>query len=154
MSSQLQNIADIITASAGWKNTTPDEAGVFRFSIEGGLDFQLFSPENRTAILLADLGAAPALGSIQGEDEIKRLSSVAAASLKKRRSSFAIAGDRLELTYAFPAQESDEMVIRQIMKDFLNDFAWWKQQVKGKDSNSSSNTSSSPFSLGGWFSGF
>ena len=113
MSSQLQNIADIITASAGWKNATPDEAGVFRFAIEGGLDFQLFSPENRTAILLADLGAAPALGSIQGEDEIKRLASVAAASLKKRRSAFAIAGERLELTYSFPVQMDDEMALRQ-----------------------------------------
>ena len=154
MSSQLQNIADIITASAGWKNATPDEAGVFRFAIEGGLDFQLFSPDNRTAILLADLGAAPALGTIQGEDEIKRLASVAAASLKKRRSAFAIAGERLELTYTFPVLENDELTLRQIMKDFLTDLAWWKQQVKGKDANTSSNTSSSPFSLGGWFSGF
>ena len=154
MSSQLQNIANIITASAGWKNASPDGEGVFRFAIEGGLDFQLFSPENRTAILLADLGNAPSLGDLQGEGEIKRLASVAAASLKKRRSSFAIAGDRLELTYSFPIQENDEQVIRQVMRDFLNDFAWWKQQVKGEAANTSSNTSSSPFSLGGWFSDF
>jgi hypothetical protein len=48
----------------------------------------------------------------------------------------------------------DEMALRHIMKDFLNDLAWWKQQVMGAGSNTSSNTSSSPFSLGGWFSGF
>ena len=154
MPSKLQQIADIITNAAGWKRAEPDSEGVFRFSLEGGLDFSLLSPDNRTAVLLADLGPAPEAGTMNGNDKLKRLAALAAGTLKKRRSSFAIAGDRLELTYSFPVQLDDEIAIRQIMKDFLNDLAWWKQQVTGKDSNSSSNTSSSPFSLGGWFSGF
>jgi len=154
MPSQLQNIADIVTASAGWKKAVPDDGGAFHFALEGGLDFQLFTPDSRTAVLLADLGASPAPGSTQGDEELKRLASVAAASLKKRRSAFAIAGERLELSRTFPLQEGDEQALRLLLRDFLNDLAWWKQQVKGGPANSSSTASSSPFSLGGWFSGF
>jgi hypothetical protein len=153
MSSQLQQIADIITNAAGWKRAEPDSEGVFRFSLEGGLDFSLLSPENRTAVLLADLGSAPESGTMEGGDRLKRLAALAAGSLKKRRSSFAIAGQRLELSRTFPMQSTSEREISLLVRDFLNDLAWWKAQINGS-SNSSSNTSSSPFSMGGWFSGF
>ena len=153
MSPHLQNIANAITSAAGWKSASPDENGIFRFSVENGLDFQLLTPEGRTAVLLADLGAAPAQGDTQGDEELKRLASVAAASLKKRRSSFAVAGSRLELSRTFPML-AEEQEIRLIVRDFLNDLAWWQAQMNGARANSSSSTSSSPFSLGGWFSGF
>ena len=153
MSSQLQQIADIITNAAGWKRAEPDSEGVFRFSLDGGLDFSLLTPENRTAVLLADLGNAPDPGTSEGNDRLKRLAALAAGSLKKRRSSFAIAGQRLELSRTFPIQEVPEHEISLLVRDFLNDLAWWKAQISGS-SNTSSNTSSSPFSMGGWFSGF
>ena len=122
MSTHLQGIADAITSAAGWKSASPDKGGVFRFSVENGLDFQLLTPEGRTAVLLADLGAAPAQGDTQGDEELKRLASVAAASLKKRRSSFAVAGSRLELSRTFPMLV-EEREIRLIVRDFLNDLA-------------------------------
>ena len=153
MFSQLQQIADIITNTAGWKRAEPNCEGVFRFSLEGGLDFSLLSPENRTAVLLADLGSAPESGTMEGGDRLKRLAALAAGSLKKRRSSFAIAGQRLELSRTFPMQSTSEREISLLVRDFLNDLAWWKAQISDS-SNSSSNTSSSPFSMGGWFSGF
>ena len=154
MSSQLQQIADIITNAAGWKRAEPDSEGVFRFSLEGGLDFSLLSPENRTAVLLADLGPAPEAGTMEGNDRLKRLAALAAGTLKKRRSSFAIAGQRLELSRTFPMQSASEREISLLVRDFLNDLAWWQAQMNGARANSSSSTSSSPFSLGGWFSGF
>jgi hypothetical protein len=153
MPSKLQQIADIITNAAGWKRAEPDSEGVFRFSLEGGLDFSLLTPENRTAVLLADLGPAPESGSMEGNDRLKRLAALAAGTLKKRRSSFAIAGQRLELSRTFPMQAASELEISPLVRDFLNDLAWWKAQISGS-SNTSSNTSSSPFSMGGWFSGF
>ena len=153
MSSQLQHIADIITKAAGWKDAAPEADGVFRFSLEGGLDFALLTPENRTAVLLADLGDAPEPGTMEGNDRLKRLAALAAGSLKKRRSSFAIAGQRLELSRTFPMQAASEREVSLLARDFLNDLAWWKAQISGP-SNTSSNTSSSPFSMGGWFSGF
>ena len=153
MPSKLQQIADIITNAAGWKRAEPDSEGVFRFSLEGGLDFSLLSPDNRTAVLLADLGPAPEAGTMNGNDKLKRLAALAAGTLKKRRSSFAIAGQRLELSRTFPMQTASELEISPLVRDFLNDLAWWKAQISGS-SNTSSNTSSSPFSMGGWFSGF
>ena len=153
MSFQLQQIADIITNAAGWKRAEPDSEGVFRFSLEGGLDFSLLSPDNRTAVLLADLGPAPEAGTMNGNDKLKRLAALAAGTLKKRRSSFAIAGQRLELSRTFSMQTASELEISPLVRDFLNDLAWWKAQISGS-SNTSSNTSSSPFSMGGWFSGF
>ncbi|MBR5882570.1 MAG: type III secretion system chaperone [Mailhella sp.] len=153
MPSKLQQIADIITNAAGWKRAEPDSEGVFRFSLEGGLDFSLLSPDNRTAVLLADLGPAPEAGTMNGNDKLKRLAALAAGTLKKRRSSFAIAGQRLELSRTFSMQAASELEISPLVRDFLNDLAWWKAQISGS-SNTSSNTSSSPFSMGGWFSGF
>ena len=153
MPSKLQQIADIITNAAGWKRAEPDSEGVFRFSLEGGLDFSLLTPETRTAVLLADLGPAPEAGTMNGNDKLKRLAALAAGTLKKRRSSFAIAGQRLELSRTFPMQTASELEISPLVRDFLNDLAWWKAQISGS-SNTSSNTSSSPFSMGGWFSGF
>jgi hypothetical protein len=90
---------------------------------------------------------------MEGVDRLKRLAALAAGSLKTRRSSFAIAGQRLELSRSFPMQAASEREICLLVRDFLNDLAWWKAQISGS-SNTSSNTSSSPFSMGGWFSGF
>jgi hypothetical protein len=90
---------------------------------------------------------------MEGSDRLKRLAALAAGSLKQRRSSLAIAGQRLELTRTFPMQTTVEREVSLLVRDFLNDLAWWKAQLGGSG-NSSSKTSSSPFSMGGWFSGF
>lgn len=153
MAHQLQQIADTITNAAGWNRAEPDREGVFRFSLEDGLDFSLFTPDNRAAVLLADLGPAPEAGTIEGGDRLKRLAALAAGTLKVRRSSFAVAGQRLELSRIFPMQAASERDTPLLVRDFLNDLAWWKAQISGT-ANTSSNTSSSPFSMGGWFSGF
>lgn len=154
MSSQLQQIADIITKAAGWKQAQPDAEGIFRFALEGGLDFSLLSPENRTAVLLGDLGPAPDASTPQGDDDLRRLASLAAATLKKRRSTIAISeGGRIELQRAFAMTAAGELDIRSEVRDFLNDLAWWQKQLDGSAPNSSSNTSSSPFSFNfsNWF---
>ena len=82
MTSPLQRSADIITRAAGWKEALPDDDGVFHFSLEGGLDFELFSPENRTGILFAVLGSAPEQDA-RADDTLLRLASLSAGSLKK-----------------------------------------------------------------------
>ena len=153
MSTRLQQLAETMTAAAGWKSPAPGDDGTFRFSLEGGLDFALLTPDNRTGIFLADLGEAPEKGSLPGDEETKRLASVAASSLKKRRSSFAVAGARLELSRTFSLQDISDRELTEIARDFINDLAWWKAQVANAGVKSSSNTSSSPFSFGS-FGGF
>ncbi|HJD96233.1 hypothetical protein [Mailhella massiliensis] len=148
MASPLQQTADIITRAAGWEHATPDEEGCFHFSLEGGLDFSLFSPENRTGILLSSLGKAP-----ESDEEVRRLAALAAGCLKKRRSVFSIGEHGLELHRAFPLSSASESFLIPEVRDFLNDLAWWKRQISG--GGASMNKSSSPFSLpfGNWFPG-
>lgn len=155
MSSQLQHIADIITKAAGWKDAAPEADGVFRFSLEGGLDFSLLSPENRTAVLLADLGSAPDPASPQGSEDLRRIASLCAASLKKRNSTVALAEGRVELQRSFPMAQYGELDVRLAVRDFLNDVAWWQKQLNGDSVQGSSFTSTSPFSFsfGDWFNG-
>ncbi len=155
MSAQLQLLADIITKAAGWKNAAPDAEGVFRFSLEGGLDFSLLTPENRTAVLLADLGAAPDPASSQGDEELRRIASLAAASLKKRNSTVALADGRVELQRTFSLTQTSEQAVCLEVRDFLNDLAWWQKQLGNESSHTSSTASTSPFSfsLGDWFNG-
>lgn len=148
MSTRLQHLAETMTAAAGWQSPVPGDDGSYRFSLEGGLDFALLTPENRTGIFLADLGDAPEKGSLAGDEETKRLASVAAASLKKRRSSFAVAGPQLELSRTFSLQGISDRELIEIARDFINDLAWWKAQVANAGGKTSSNTSNSPFSFG------
>lgn len=155
MASKIQTIADIITEAAGWKHAEPDQAGAFSFSLDGGLNFSLFTPENRTAVLFADLGAAPEIGTQGGDEEFRRLSSVAAAALKKRFSIFSVDSGRMELHRMFPIDGWTEKDVILEVRDFLNDLAWWKQQLSGGGTQTSSFTSSPTFSfnMGGWFPG-
>lgn len=155
MSSQLQHIAATITKAAGWNPAQPDAEGIFRFSLEGGLDFMLLSPDGKTAVLLADIGEAPDAASPQGDQELRRIASLSASSLKKRRTALALSGGRIELQYLFPIAQASEQDVRLDVRDFLNDLAWWQKQLSGGTVNTSSSASSSPFSfsLGSWFNG-
>ncbi len=147
MALPLQQTVDIITRAAGWAPATPDEEGIFRFSLEGGLDFSLFSPENRTGILLCSLGKAP-----DGDEEVKRLAALAAGCLKKRRSVFSIGEHGMELHRAFPLGEASESVLIAEVRDFLNDLAWWKRQLSGTGPSRETQSSPFSFSFSGWLS--
>ena len=146
----LQQTADLIVSSAGWSPAVPAENGAYRFSLEGDLEFELLSPDNRTAILYADLGPAPG-SSADEEEQLRRLSSLAAGALKTRRTVFSIAEGRLELHLTFALADVTQDLLLQDVRDFPNDLAWWKTQLNSSASKTSSNTFS--FGFGGWFPG-
>lgn len=147
----LQQTADLIVEAAGWKQAHPDTDGIFRFSLDGGLDFELLSPEAKTAVLRADLGDAPGF-SADDEEALRRLASLAAGSLKARRSTLSISEGRLELHRTFALADATPNSAVRDVRDFLNDLAWWKKQITGRNTDkTSSNTFS--FSFGSWFSG-
>ena len=148
MTAPLQQIADIITRAAGWKQAFPGEDGAFHFELEGGLDFSLLSPENRTGIFLAPLGNVP-----DSDEDIRRLAALAAGSLKKRRSVFSLGEHGLELHRSFLLSDASETVIVPELRDFLNDLAWWKHQISGAGSSSSQPASPFSFTFGNWFPG-
>lgn len=151
MTSPLQRSADIITQAAGWKNASPDSDGTFRFSLEGGLDFEMFSPENKTGILFAVIKEIQEGGVPLTDDELQRLGALAAGSLKKRCSICSLGKQGIELYKTFPLQETSEQTLITEVQSFLNDLAWWKQQW-ARQGTSASGTKSSPFSFSfdGW----
>lgn len=149
MTSPLQPIADILTQSAGWKSTLPDAGGVFRFALEDGLDFELFSPENRTGILLAVLRTRREGEELLTDDEARRLGALAAGSLKKRRSVLSVGERGIELYRTFPIAGTSGEIVPEV-RDFLNDLAWWKRQLSGPGQTSGASSPFPSFSTG-WF---
>ena len=147
----LQQTADMLIEAAGWKQARPDSDGVFRFSLDGDLDLELLSPEARTGILRADLGDAPGYDA-DGEDRLRRISSLAAGALKSRSSVLSIADGRLELHRTFALADVTQSSIASDVRDFLNDLSWWKAQMSGKSAAKTSSDTFS-FSFGSWFSG-
>ena len=153
MTSPHQPTADIITRAAGWKQAIPDDDGVFRFSLEGGLNFELFSPENSTGILLAVLESVPRQNDEQAEDVIRRMAALAAGCMKKRRSVFSIGERGFELYRTFRIADVSENTLTAEVRDFLNDLAWWKKQFSHSASApSQQRTSPFSFSFGDFFS--
>ena len=152
MTSPLQQSADIITRAAGWKKASPDTNGTFRFSLEGGLDFEMFSPENKTGILFAVIKEIQEGGASLTDDELQRLGALAAGSLKKRRSICSLGQQGIELYRTFPLQGTSDQTLLTEVQDFLNDLAWWKQQLARSGATPSSKTSPFSFSFDGWSS--
>ena len=152
MASSLQQTADIITRAAGWKPALPDADGIFRFSLEGGLDFELFSPESSTGILLAVLGTSPDPNDPQSEATLQRLAALSAGCLKKRRSVFSIGERGLEVYRTFRLSTVSENILVSDVKDFLNDLAWWKRQISGSARQAGAPSSPFSFSFGNWLS--
>lgn len=152
MTTSLQRAADVITQTAGWRTAVPDGDGVIRFALEGDLDFELLSPEGRTGVFRAALAPAPSEQTAQGEEELRRVASLAVACLKKRKSILSIAEGSLELHRTFPLSSENGYVIREL-RDFLNDFAWWKKQLTGGPAPVKTSSDTFSFNLGSWFSG-
>ena len=151
MTSPLQQTADIITRAAGWNQALPDDDGVFRFFLEGGLDFELFSPESSTGILLAVLDAVPSENDEHADDVVRRAASLAAGCMKKRRSVLSIGERGFELYRTFRLSDISEADLLAEVRDFLNDLAWWKKQISVSDSGARP-TSPFSFSFGDFFS--
>lgn len=58
----LNNLVDALASRAGWKRPRQDEDGAYRFRLENGLDFAVFSPDGRAAVLRAKFADVPASG--------------------------------------------------------------------------------------------
>lgn len=146
MSMTIQQAADAIASKAGWKPVSPDAEGQFRFSLEGGLDFSLFSPDGKTAILLAAAAKAPDIAQPGTEEELERVAALSAGALKSRESALGLSESNVfELSRTFSLTECGEQEMFSAARDFLNDLAWWKRQLEGKKDSGASPASFSPF---------
>ena len=149
MDGALQHVAEALAEAAGWDAPQADAEGVFRFSLDGGLEFSLFSPDGKTGILLGSLGPAPDCSTIQGAAELDRLAALSSGVLKDRLSVLALSGTNiLELHRSFPLQPADG--VKAHARDFLNDLAWWKRQAEQPTSGTVAEDAPFSFSFGSW----
>ena len=58
----LNNLVDALASRAGWKRPRQDKDGAYCFRLENGLDFAVFSPDGRAAVLRAEVADVPASG--------------------------------------------------------------------------------------------
>lgn len=123
----LQEAADAVTSAAGWRKTSPDAAGIFRFHLEDDLDMDMLSPDGRTLVLRAEVGPLPPVER-DADDLLRRCASRAVAAGRKRRSVLALDGGALTLHRLVPREDGVADVPRHV-RDFLNDLVWWKAQM-------------------------
>ncbi len=158
----LSNIVAALASHAGWKDPRQDEDGAYRFRLENGLDFAVFSPDDRVVVLRADITALPAAAMEREEmlrDAAKRQAGVcrtrasvaaveyAGQSLLK---SDAASGDRLVL-YRMAELAAGQETFELAARDFLNDLAWWKASFGG--GRSERRTDQPFFGMTGMFGG-
>lgn len=158
----LSNIVAALASHAGWKDPRQDEDGAYRFRLENGLDFAVFSPDDCVVVLRADITALPAAAMEREEmlrDAAKRQAGVcrtrasvaaveyAGQSLLK---SDAASGDRLVL-YRMAELAAGQETFELAARDFLNDLAWWKASFGG--GRSERRTDQPFFGMTGMFGG-
>lgn len=140
--SLLQEAVDSMTSAAGWKQARPNAEGVYHFRLQGNLDMDILSPDGLNCILQSNLGPLP-----EEEAEAEKLLRLCAGrvvgSCRKRRSILSLQDDRLVLYRIVRMNASDPGAVSREAKGFLNDLAWWQNQLVATVNNAS------PFSVFG-----
>jgi hypothetical protein len=144
-----QQAADAITTAAGWKTAVPDEHGVFHFRLEGDLDMDFLCPDGRTGILRGTLTTLPDAEN-EAELLLRRCAQRAVAVCKKRKSVLSVESGRLQLHRAVRLDKMTRDELREVLateaRDFLNDLAWWHNEVGNQKESAATTTSAFSFS--------
>lgn len=141
------NAAQILAKEGGWPMPSADAQGAFPFSLKGGLDFRLLSPDGSRVILEADLGACPDINTAEGSERMRYLAEACAGSITSRHAVFAIADGRMQLHTFLPAKQPAAII--EETEAFLRDLSWWKRVLERQ-----LQPDCSPFSISTLFSGF
>ena len=138
----LDNIVAAVAAGAGWRPPRRDEDGAYRFRLENGLDFAIFSPDDRTAVLRAEVADVPASGPAR--EEMLRGAATRQAGVCRVRPSVAALEQPGQSLLKTPPASGDKLILYRMVelaagrevygaaaRDFLNDLAWWKASSGG-----------------------
>ena len=142
----LNNLVDALASRAGWKRPRQDKDGAYCFRLENGLDFAVFSPDGRAAVLRAEVADVPASGP--DREEMLRAAARRQAGVCRVRASVAALekpgqsllksvrgpGDRLVL-YRMAELDAGQEAFDAAVRDFLNDLVWWKAASGGGGQN-------------------
>ncbi|MDR1946216.1 MAG: CesT family type III secretion system chaperone [Desulfovibrio sp.] len=127
----LQESVRAICAAAGWRIPPADESGAYAFSLEGGPDFTLSSPDGARLLAYTVLLPAPEAGREIDPDTLATVMSITAGKFAALRAVPALEPDNGNLALYRFASMKDEGPERLItfMETFLNEAAFWKAQL-------------------------
>ena len=166
----LENAVALLSSRAGWKSPRRGEDGAYRFRLNGGLDFAVFSPDERIAVLRAELVTLPGSGP-DGEERLHAAAQFQVGVCRARASIVALEGPGQSLLASVPVSSptsGDRLVLHRtvdlaagqeafetVVKDFLNDLAWWKTACGNADVREDREGwgGDSPFAMPAMFSG-
>ncbi|MBQ4567162.1 MAG: hypothetical protein IJA79_03435 [Desulfovibrio sp.] len=157
----LQDAVAALAGQAGWRTPPQDADGAYRFSLADCPDLTLFSPDDRLCVMCAGLTALPAAAA-EREDLLRLVLQRQAGVCRKRASIPALEkpgesllgnsaqGERIVL-YRKVDLSAGQTVFTGAVRDFLNDYVWWKAACGNTGSTSTREGSS--FSMLGGMSG-
>lgn len=123
----LQDIANIISQQAGWKDATPNQDNIITFDLQDGLTLNIHSPDGKTNILFSMIRQLPS-DSFHANEIIEKTSKYAVGTCKTRKSTISIHNNYIMLHQDITSMEH-AYEINAVAKDFLNDVTWWKKQL-------------------------
>lgn len=145
----LDQAVKAVATAASWPEPAADAQGVYRIRLEGDLSLEVSTPDGRHCVLSTELGDLP---SDARDDYWVRLGKLACGSLRRRPSTLALDGNRLELFRFLDLSEINTEDLAAQVQGFLNDQAWWRSELSGGSAGAS--PSSSPFAFGpNWAAG-
>ena len=124
----LQEAADAVTSAAGWRKTSPDAAGIFRFHLEDDLDMDMLSPTD------GRLSCAPRWGrAASGSSAMPTTCCAVAPRARWPLAASAVpcwrwTAARLRCTGLCRVRTASR-TCRAMYVIFLNDLVWWKAQM-------------------------
>ena len=129
MATYLENAVARIVQAAGWQKPAANAAGVYNFTLQGDLDFSLFSPDGgNNVILTSPVQSLPEDNRAQ-EALLQALAQRAVLAARTRRSTLALYEDKLIVQQRIQSKTIPLNDIPQIAESFLNDVAWWRAQA-------------------------
>lgn len=148
--SRVKNAAEAIAQAAGWKQPRPGEDGRFRFSLEEGLDMEMFSPDGSTCIMRGIVASLPA----EGPEAETALAEYAKRAVGRARTGKTVLTVEEGRTVLFRDMRLDKLTPEEVVRearDFLNDFAWWRGRVQAATGTPRTGAPSGAFAPGaGW----
>ncbi|MDR2825843.1 MAG: CesT family type III secretion system chaperone [Deltaproteobacteria bacterium] len=126
----LQKTVELICRKTGWKQPAPSAEGVYAFSLDKELSFQVFSPDTRHLFMESTL-FTPAPGSTLEAERAAALLKMNAARAAKQKSVLALAENNgsLVLFQKIPLKDTADVLILDSLEHFLNDAEFWQTQM-------------------------
>lgn len=123
----IQDIVDTIIREFELNPIQPDSNNKYKFTLDGDIDIELFSPNNSISIFFGKL--YPVISDDSSTyNIIKECAKIAVSVSKKKKSIVSIEENSIALHMI--VKNDSINIFSEYMKNFATDMNWWKQQIE------------------------